>query len=44
MSNYDSNNDEVLLTVETRGYLHEPEDTEEELLQMETERAGRVRR
>ncbi len=38
MSDYDSNN-ETPFTVETRGHLYEPEYTEEELLQMETERA-----
>ncbi len=39
MSDYDSN-DEMLFTVETRGYLYEPEKTEEELLQLEMEWAS----
>lgn len=42
MSDYDSDV-EMPLTVETRGNLYEPEDAEEELLQMETGRAERER-
>ena len=37
MSDYDSD-DDMPFTLETRGDLNEPEDTEEELLQRETER------
>ncbi len=40
MSDYDSN-DGILFTVETRGYVYEPEYTEEELLQR---RNGLLRR
>lgn len=42
MSDYDSD-DEVPFTLEPRGYLYEPEFTEEELLQMETRQAERDR-
>ncbi len=38
MSDYDSN-DEMLFTVETRGYLYEPDYTKEKLFPMESERA-----
>lgn len=45
MSDYDTDSDDDLpFPLLTRGYLYEPEYTEEELLQRETEREERERR